>query len=154
MVEWRRTVNPLQRNTVGSSPTLPTEPTNSMAMEEKFIDFTEEELKYYDETDFKDRICAGAGGFLVNILKYEDGTYLVMFAISIPHYHCKVFPTEQVIRDYVRKESPDDYEKYAMEGELTFGNWIIPEDAIVEVYPDRRYIKIKSKKRVIKWKKE
>lgn len=112
--------------------------------DEEFIDFTKEELDYYNETDFTSRIRTGAGGFLVNILKYKDGTYLVMFAISVPHYHCKVFPTEQVIRDYVRKQSPNDYEKYAMEGELTFGNWIIPEGATVEVHSDRCYIKIKK----------
>lgn len=116
------------------------------SVNEEFTDFTKEELDYYNETDFTSRICTGAGGFLVNILKYKDGTYLVMFAIKVPHYHCNVFPTEQVIRDYVRKQSPNDYEKYAMEGELTFGNWIIPKDAIVEVHSDGCYIKIKSKK--------
>lgn len=115
-------------------------------VKEEFVDFTKEELDYYNETDFTSRICTGTGGFLVNILKYKDGTYLVMFAINVPHYHCKVFPTEQVIRDYVKKQSPNDYEKYAMEGELTFGNWIIPKDAIVEVHSDGCYIKIKSKK--------
>ena len=69
----------------------------------KFIDFTEGELEYYNETDFKNRICTVIDNSHVNILKYEDGTYLVMFIADIPHYHCPVFPTEQLIRDYVRK---------------------------------------------------
>lgn len=113
--------------------------------ERKFINFTQSELDYYNETDFQNRIATASGGFIVNILKYDDGTYLVMFAISIPHYNCKVFPTPQVIKDYVREISPEDYEKYAMEDELHFGNYIIPEDAEVIVKSERRYITIIKK---------
>lgn len=73
-------------------------------MNKEFIDFTKGELDYYNETGFRNRICTVIDNSHVNILKYEDGTYLVMFATAnIPHYHCPVFPTEQLIRDYVKK---------------------------------------------------